>query len=54
MSYRDDPELIEPRSDEGLTLERLEPYLRERLPVTDGEFVPRQLRGGHANRTYLI
>ncbi len=54
MSYRDDPGLIEPRSDEGLTLERLEPYLRERLPVTDGEFVPRQLRGGHANRTYLI
>ena len=51
MSYRDDPGLIEPRSDEGLTLERLEPYLHERLPVTDGEFVLRQFRGGHTNLT---
>ncbi len=51
MSYREDPELIEPRSDEGLAPERLEPYLREQLPVTGGEFVVRQFRGGHANRT---
>jgi aminoglycoside phosphotransferase (APT) family kinase protein len=54
MSYRDDPELVEPRTGEGLALERLEPYLRERLPVCDGEFILRQFRGGHANLTYLV
>ncbi len=54
MSYRDGPKLVELRSDEGRALERLEPYLRERLPLTDGECVLRQFRGGHANLTHLI
>ena len=54
MTGFDDPELIEPRSDEGIALDRLEPYLREHLPQTDGELVLRQFKGGHANLTYLI
>ncbi len=54
MSSSDDPELIEPRRGEGLALERLEPYLRERLEATAGEFTVRQFRGGHANLTYLV
>ena len=51
---RNDAELIEARLDEGLALERLEPYLRERLPITDGECVVRQFQGGHANLTYSV
>ena len=54
MSGLDDPELIEPRSDETLALDRLEPYLREHLPECGGEFVLRQFKGGHANLTYLV
>jgi aminoglycoside phosphotransferase (APT) family kinase protein len=54
MPCNDDPELMEPRRGEGLALERLEPYLRERLETTGGEFSVRQFRGGHANLTYLI
>jgi aminoglycoside phosphotransferase (APT) family kinase protein len=54
MSSHDDPELIAPRADEQLSLKRLEPYLRERLPIADGEFLLRQFRGGHANLTYLL
>ena len=54
MSCRDDPELVEPRADERLALERLQPYLRERLPACEGEFILRQFRGGHANLTYLV
>ena len=54
MSGLDDPELIAPRSDETLALDRLEPYLREHLPECDGEFVLRQFKGGHANLTYLV
>ena len=54
MARRDDPELIDPRADEGLDATRLEPYLRERLPESDGEFALRQFKGGHANLTYLI
>ena len=53
-TYRDDPELIASRRDEGLALERLEPYLRERLPMTDGECLVRQFQGGHANLTYSV
>ena len=53
MSYRDDPGLIEPRSDEGLTLKRHEPYPRERLPVTDGELALRQFPGAHTHLTQL-
>ncbi len=54
MAFLDDPELIEPRSDEGLGLERLEPYLRRQLPKTDGALTVRQFKGGHANLTYLL
>ena len=54
MADPEDPELISPRSDEGLATQRLEPYLREHLPLTDGDFVLRQFRGGHANLTYLV
>jgi len=54
MMARDDPEVMEPRSDEGLAVDRLEPYLRGQLPMTDGEFLVRQFQGGHANLTYLI
>ena len=54
MPSHDDPELIAPRADEQLSLKRLEPYLRERLPIADGEFILRQFRGGHANLTYLL
>ncbi len=32
----------------------LEPYLRERLPHTDGPFELRQFGGGHANLTYQV
>ncbi len=54
MSPHDDPELIEPRADENLDSKRLEPYLREQLPESDGEFTLRQFKGGHANLTYLV
>jgi len=39
---------------EALDLDRLEPYLRERLPETRGAFAVRQFGGGHANLTYLV
>jgi len=45
---------IEVRAGESLDTARLEPYLRERLPVTDGPFSLRQFGGGHANLTYLV
>ena len=51
---RDDPELIDVRLEETLTLERLEPWLREHLPSTDGALSVRQFGGGHANLTYLV
>jgi aminoglycoside phosphotransferase (APT) family kinase protein len=54
MSRHEDPELIEPRADEGLESDRLEPWLRERLPETDGPFALRQFKGGHANLTYQV
>lgn len=50
----DDPELIEPRTDERLELERLEPYLRSHLPVADKPLSVRQFSGGHANLSYLL
>jgi len=34
MFDHDGPELVEPRSDAGLALERREPYLRERLDIS--------------------
>ena len=49
-----DPELIYQRSDENLPTERLEPFLRERLPSTAGELSVMQFGGGHANLTYLL
>ena len=54
MAQGEDPELIEPRSDERLDASLLEPYLRARLPDCEGEFSLRQFKGGHANLTYLV
>ena len=45
---------IEIRADEALERTRLEPYLRERLPQTSGEFSIRQFDGGMANLTYAL
>jgi aminoglycoside phosphotransferase (APT) family kinase protein len=45
---------IDVRSGEALHTERLEPYLRERLPGSLGDFEVRQFGGGHANLTYLL
>jgi aminoglycoside phosphotransferase (APT) family kinase protein len=50
----DDPEVIDVRPEEQLDITRLEPYLREHLPQTEGAFVLRQFGGGHANLTYLV
>jgi aminoglycoside phosphotransferase (APT) family kinase protein len=50
----DDPEVIDVRPEEQLDVTRLEPYLREHLPQTEGEFTLRQFGGGHANLTYLL
>jgi len=49
-----DPETIDVRAEEQIERERLEPYLRARLPVTDGPLKIRQFGGGHANLTYLL
>lgn len=51
---RDDPELIDVRSDERLDTTRLEPFLRAGLPEASGPMEVRQFGGGHANLTYLI
>lgn len=50
----DDPELIIPRDDETLPLERLEPWLREHLEGAEGALSTAQFRGGRANLTYLL
>ena len=49
-----DPETMEVRADEVLDTTRLLPWLRERLPGTDGPVTVRQFGGGHANLTYLL
>ncbi len=49
-----DGEIIEVRADERLDTARLEPYLRQNLPRTEGAFELAQFGGGHANLTYLI
>ena len=49
----DDPEVIDVRPEERLDTLRLEPFLREQLPV-HGDFELRQFGGGHANLTYLL
>jgi aminoglycoside phosphotransferase (APT) family kinase protein len=51
---RPDPEVIGVRPEERIDTTRLEPYLRERLPATDGAFAIAQFGGGHANLTYLV
>ncbi len=50
----DDPELIEVRADERLDLERLEPWLRQRLAGAEGALRVRQFGGGHANLSYML
>ena len=50
----DDPELIVPRADEQLPLDRLEPWLREHLEGAEGPLALAQFRGGRANLTYLL
>ena len=47
-------ELIDERPDEHLDTSRLEPYLRARLPGTEGPLSVRQFGGGKANLTYLL
>ncbi len=49
-----DPELIAIRPDEQFDLSRLEPWLRDHLPETDGPLEVEQFGGGHANLTYLL
>ena len=49
-----DSELIDVRPDEQLALTRLEPWLRDHLPHTDGALTVSQFGGGHANLTYLV
>jgi aminoglycoside phosphotransferase (APT) family kinase protein len=49
-----DPELIEPRPDEHLEVDKLEPYLRSHLPAAEGPLSVRQFSGGLANLSYLI
>ncbi|MCP5153159.1 MAG: phosphotransferase family protein [Ectothiorhodospiraceae bacterium] len=49
-----EPELIPPRADEQLEVTRLEPWLRARLPATDGPLEVAQFAGGRANLTYLL
>ncbi|MEE2804079.1 MAG: phosphotransferase family protein [Pseudomonadota bacterium] len=49
-----DPELIPQRLDERLETARLEPFLRQNLPQTDGELSVLQFGGGHANLTYML
>ena len=44
----------EPRADERLDTSRLEEYLRQRLPDTEGALDILQFPGGRANLTYLI
>ena len=44
----------EPRADERLDTRRLDGYLRERLPNTEGELCVLQFPGGRANLTYLL
>ena len=53
MTQRD-PETIDVRADELLDTSRLESYLRESLPKTDGPLEIAQFGGGHANLTYLV
>ena len=49
-----EPETVTVRPEAVLDLQVLEPFLRERLPHTDGPLTVEQFAGGRANLTYLI
>lgn len=49
-----DPETIDVRADEEICLDRLLPWLRDRLDGFDGDVSVRQFGGGKANLTYLL
>jgi len=49
-----EPETVSVRPEAVLDLHVLEPFLRERLPCTDGPLTIVQFAGGRANLTYLI
>ncbi|GAC1575911.1 MAG: phosphotransferase family protein [Candidatus Elarobacter sp.] len=49
-----DADTIDVRPEEHVDPDRLEPYLRERLPGAEGPLEIRQFGGGHANLTYLV
>lgn len=49
-----EPETVAVRPEAVLDLRVLEPFLRERLPYTDGPLAIEQFAGGRANLTYLI
>lgn len=51
-SWQDRPTAV--RSGEALNIEKLEPYLKERLPHLDGPLVIEQFPSGFSNLTYLI
>ncbi len=54
MQVRSVNDTIDIRPGEALETERLEPYLRDRLPGAEGPFDVRQFGGGHANLTYHL
>jgi aminoglycoside phosphotransferase (APT) family kinase protein len=49
-----DPDVAPVRAGEELPTEKLEPYLRERLPGARGPLTVLQFPHGHANLTYLL
>jgi len=50
----DPPELAPIREGEEFDVDRVEAYLKERIPELDGPMEVLQFPGGHANLTYLI
>ncbi len=48
------PETIAPRSGEELPIDKLEAYLKGKLPGSDAPLTVKQFAGGHANLTYLL
>ena len=51
-TWQDRPTAV--RSGEALNIEKLEPYLKERLPHLDGRLTIEQFPSGFSNLTYLI
>jgi len=45
---------VDMRKGEELSLQKLEPYLRDGLSMPEGELSIRQFPGGHSNLTYLV